>query len=319
MTNTVLALDTLVDDTDIEEATAAAEGWRFQRWGGDASALASADAIVHVVTRVDTALLTQLERCRVVGRFGTGLDTVDMEASARAGMVVVGVRDYCTRELTAHTLALALSLLRVKGRATPATSGAQPGWSSFRSQHPLRGDLTALVIGYGAVGSTVAGVLKSLAIKPLVATRHCRSAAEGAGFEVVPLTDGLSRTDLLLFHLDLSAETRGIFGSGALNAVKRGAVIVNTARLALTDEQTLVDGLLQDILAGVGLDARLTASSPIWEVVGRENVIVTPHVGWYSEASLAQLRRATVTNTIGAYNKVVSERNRSFPTQEVQR
>src|SRR5262249_24075760 len=125
MTNTVLALDTLVDDTDIEEATAAAEGWRFERWEGSRRELAGADAIVHVVTRVDPALLSQLEHCRVVGRFGTGLDTVDLEASARAGMVVVGVRDYCTRELTAHTLALALSLLRLKGQATAATLGTQ--------------------------------------------------------------------------------------------------------------------------------------------------------------------------------------------------
>jgi D-3-phosphoglycerate dehydrogenase / 2-oxoglutarate reductase len=319
MTNTVLALDALVDDTDIEEATAAAEGWRFRRWDGSPSALPGADAIVHVVTRVDAPLLAQLERCRVVGRYGTGLDTVDMEASVRAGMVVVGVRGYCTGELTAHTLALALSLLRIRGQATAATSGAQPGWGSFRSQHPLRGDLTAHVIGYGAVGSTVAGVLRSLLIKPLVTTRHAQAEAERLGFEVVPLLEGLSRSDLVLFHLDLSEQTRGVFGSAALAAVKRGAVIVNTARLALTDEQTLVDGLDQDILGGVGLDTRLAPSSPVWSVVGLENVIVTPHVGWYSEASLAKLRQATVTNTIAAYNKAVSGQQRLFPGQEAQR
>ncbi len=229
MTNIVLALDTLVDNTDIEEATALACGWRFEHWDGAASALASADAIVHVVTRVDPVLLVQLGRCRVIGRFGTGLDTVDLEATARAGMAVVGVRDYCTRELSAHTVALALSLLRLKGRTTADGSGVQPGWSSFRNQYPLRGDLTAQIVGYGAVGSTVAGVLRSLSITPLVTTRHCRSAAEGAGFEVVPLTEGISRSDLVLFHLDLSTETRGIFGPDALAAVKNDVVIVNTA------------------------------------------------------------------------------------------
>jgi phosphoglycerate dehydrogenase-like enzyme len=123
----------------------------------------------------------------------------------------------------------------------------------------------------------------------------------------------------VLFHLDLSTETRGIFGPEALAAVKNGVVIVNTARIALTDEQTLVDGLESGILGGVGLDARLSPSSPIWAVAGRENVIVTPHVGWYSEASLADLRRATVLNTIRAFDKVINDEGHSSLTQEVKR
>jgi len=151
----------------------------------------------------------------------------------------------------------------------------------------------------------------------LVTTRHGQAAAEGAGFEVVPLTEGFSRSDLMLFHLDLSAETRGVFGPAALDVVKRGVIVVNTARLALTDEQALVEGLEQGALGGVGLDARLASSSPVWKVVGREDVIVTPHVGWYSEASLAQLRRATVMSTIGAYDKTGGEHERSLPVEEV--
>ena len=313
MKKTVLALDTLVGETDVEEECAATEGWQLRRWEGSASELVTADAVVHVTTTVGPALIAQLERCRVVGRFGTGLDTVDLEATARAGIVAVGVRNYCTPELTAHTVALALSLLRVKGEAEPDAIGAQPDWSSFRKRHAIRGDLTAHVVGYGTIGTSVAAVLRALQIETLVTTRHCEAAAEHAGYKVVPLIGGLQRSDLVLFHLDLSAATRSIFGPEALGLVKRGAVVVNTARLALTEEQTLVNGLCAGVLGGVGLDARLAPASPLWNVVGREDLIVTPHVGWYSEASLARLRRSGVTNTIAAYNRVITEQTASFP------
>lgn len=308
MSKVLLALDTLLDETDIEEATAVSAGWELQRWDGASDSLAVADAVVHVVTTVAPALIRQLARCRVIGRFGTGLDTVDLEAAARAGMTVVRVKDYCTAEMTAHTVALALALLRLRGQAARGAPAVQPGWGAFRGQYPIPGHVKAHVVGYGAVGAGVAAALSALQMETLVTTRHQATAASVAGYEVVPFDEGLARADIILFHLDFSAETSSVFGPAHLGRVKHGALVVNTARLALTDEQALAQGLVQGVLGGVGLDARLAPGSPIWPLVGRDDLIVTPHVGWYSEASLSRLRRAAVADTIAAYNGLTGDR-----------
>lgn len=319
MTPMVLALDTLIDDTEVEEKSAAGRGWQFQRWDGGNDLLLAADAVVHVTTRVDQDLITRLARCRVIGRFGTGIDTVDLQAAAAAGMTVVRVRDYCTPELTAHTVALALHLARLRGMAVEKVPDAGAGWSSFRQAHPLRGDLTAHVVGYGAAGASVAAALRALHIEPVVTTRHGGPAARAAGFDVVSWDDGLSVADLVLLHVDLSDQTRGIFGPKALNAVRPGALVINTARLELTDEETLALGIELGTLGGIGLDARLPPASPLRRVVGRPEVVITPHVGWYSEASLARLRRAGVEDSITAYERAETHENGRFAAKEVKR
>ena len=305
MTPTLVALDTLIDDTEVEGETAEGRGWHFARWDGSDDLLATADAVVHVTTRIDSDFISRLGKCRVIGRFGTGLDTVDLEAARGAGMTVVRVRDYCTPELTAHTLALALCLARLRGPLVTKVTDAQPGWTGYRRQHPFRGDLTAQVVGYGTVGSSVAAALGALHIKTVVTTRHGAQEANDRGFDVVSLHDGLSVADLVLFHLDLSDQTRAIFGPEALRVVRPGALVINTARLQLTDEETLADGIERGVLGGIGLDARPGTSSPLWRVVGRPGVVITPHVGWYSEASLDRLGRATVENSIAAYEQAV--------------
>jgi phosphoglycerate dehydrogenase-like enzyme len=314
MSPIVLALDTLIDDSDVEESTAAVRGWRFERWDGSEEALATAPVVVHVTTRIDEELIGRLGRCKVIGRFGTGLDTVDLEAARRAGMAVVGVREYCTPELTAHTVALALALLRLKGRSEVV--GHVPGWSEFRRRNPLRGELTALVVGYGAVGSSVATALRALHMTTIVATRHGAEAASRSGATVLPLLEGLQVSDLILFHLDLSDGTRGAFGTEALGLVRPGAIVINTARLGLTDEQTLAIGIEQQVLGGIGIDARLSAESPLWRVADRDNVLITPHIGWYSEDSLARLRRAAIANSIAACEQAFDQARGQLAAKE---
>lgn len=315
MSPTVLALDTLVDDTVVEEREAAGHGWCFQRWDGTDEALANAQAVVHVTTRIDQELINRLEGCRVIGRFGTGIDTVDLEAARRAGMTVVRVRDYCTPELTAHTLALALCLVRLRGSCSDVV-GQVPGWAEYRRHCPLRGDLTALVVGYGTVGASVARALRALHITTIVTTRHSARAAARSGARVLPLAEGIKASDLIFFHLDLSDETRAIFGPQALRMARPGAVVINTARLGLTDEETLANGIEQGVLGGIGLDARLGPSSALWRVVGRDNVLITPHIGWYSEASLARLRHAAIANSIAAYEQAPVKPNGQLATGE---
>src|SRR5207253_3720677 len=108
----VVVLDSLFDSLDIEELAAREAGATLARWDGDPDSLADADVVAHVRTRVDAELISAMPRCRVISRFGSGIDTVELEAAREAGIAVVTVRDYCTRELATHTLALGFSLVR---------------------------------------------------------------------------------------------------------------------------------------------------------------------------------------------------------------
>src|SRR5262245_22747619 len=110
--HTLIVLDGLFEDLDIESRVAAEKDWAIARWDGSDAMLRSAEAVVHVRTKVDRTKLDMMPACRVVGRFGTGLDSVDQDAARERGIRVVGVRDYCIPELTSHTLALAFALDR---------------------------------------------------------------------------------------------------------------------------------------------------------------------------------------------------------------
>ena len=111
--------------------------------------------MAHVTTKVDAALIAAMPACRVIARFGTGLDTVDRDAAERAGIAVVGVRDYCIPELASHTLALAFTL----ARRIRELDGVEAGWNQVAASTPLPGRRRAAVIGLGSVGTAVASAL----------------------------------------------------------------------------------------------------------------------------------------------------------------
>src|SRR5205807_7998186 len=105
-------LDSLFGSLDVEERVAAEHGATLRGWDGRPESLADADVVAHIRTRIGADLIGAMPRCSVIARFGTGLDTVDLDAAEAAGISVVGVRDYCVPELATHTLALAFALTR---------------------------------------------------------------------------------------------------------------------------------------------------------------------------------------------------------------
>jgi D-3-phosphoglycerate dehydrogenase len=295
VTEQLLVLDSLFDDLGVEQDAARQRGAALSRWSGDADQLRAADAVLHVRTPVDAAMIATLERCRAIGRFGSGLDTVDLHAAAAAGMCVLPVRDYCVRELATHTLALAFALRR----GLRETAGRHVAWSDLAARAPLhRGD-DAVVVGMGSVGRTVAAGLLALGYRVRAVTR-APQLAETIGVAVVALDEVLPEADLLVLQTALDARTAGMIGDARLAAMKPGAILVNTARLGLIDEDAVAAALSAGALGGVGIDALLPEHSPIRRLAGDPRVIVTPHLGWYSEESAIELRRRAVAETIDA-------------------
>jgi phosphoglycerate dehydrogenase-like enzyme len=306
VSRTLLILDGLFDDIGIETDIASRHGWTIAHWDGGDTALGDADAVLHVRTRIDGAMLDRLPACRVVGRYGTGLDSVDLEAAAVRGIAVVNVRDYCIPEMTAHTLALALGLDRRIGELA-RTSGLD--WTAVASTLPLRGRTSATVIGFGSVGRSVARTLAAMGHAVSAVTRNAAAEAEASGIEPLSLDEGLRRADIVLLHCALDATTAGLIGRAQIETLPPHAILVNTARLGLIDEAAVANAIETGRLAGAGIDARLDPGSPLDGLRDDPRLIVTPHVGWYSERSAAELRRRAVENTIAAADASAADTN----------
>jgi D-3-phosphoglycerate dehydrogenase / 2-oxoglutarate reductase len=310
----VVALDTLLDDVALEAVTAEDLGWRLRPWDGSETDLESADAVVHVRTRIDGRLIGRLKSCTVIGRFGTGLDSVDCRAAAAAGITVVSVRDYCTAELAAHTVGLALTLFLRLGPRHDNAAGQALSWNRYIAANQRSGDTTAIVIGYGAIGRRVTDALTGLGVRTMVTTRRAGAAVDPP-VEVVDLVTGLARADIIFIQRELSAATRGFFGAELLEHVRPHAILINTARKDLIDQAAVAAALRRGTLGGIGLDAKFNEDEPIAALLDHPRVLVTPHIGWYSERSLTELRRRTVADTISAYSSPLTRRQGTGDTK----
>jgi D-3-phosphoglycerate dehydrogenase / 2-oxoglutarate reductase len=297
---TVLVLDSLFDDIDVERDAAASLGWDVVRWDGSDGALSSARVAVHVRTRIDETLLSRMPVCRVVGRFGSGIDTVDTGAASRRGVSVVRIRDYCTPELTAHTLALAFTLERQVQRALELRLAPTSTWDEIGSALPIAGRTCAAVVGFGTIGSAMTRALLGMGMTVSVVTAHGGVEAERLGARSVDLSSALRAAELVFLHVALTPETERLIDRGRLATMRSDALLIDTARLGLIDEAAVAEALAASRLAGVALDARLAEDSPLSRLRGDPQLLVTPHVGWYSARSAGDLRRRTMVDSIRA-------------------
>jgi len=291
----VVVLDSLFRTLDVEAEAAAPLGARVEAWSGDPAELANADVVAHVRTRVDAGLIGAMRRCRVIARFGTGLDTVDLAAAETAGISVLGIRDYCLPELTSHTLLLAFALLR---RLRETEGNLDMGWDGVAERTPIQRAEEAVVVGFGSVGTRVAAALIALGYQVTVVTRHAAEEALAAGASVASLEEALARGELVLMTCALTDETRGLIDERRLAAMRPRAILVDTARLGLLDEAAVAAALDAGTLGGLGLDASLPATSPLRRFAADPRVLITPHIGWYSERSATELRRRTIAEAL---------------------
>lgn len=296
----LLLLDGLFDDLDVETAVAASRGYTVARWDGSDAALRDAVCVLHVRTTVDRAFQARMPHCRVIARFGTGLDTVDRAAAAERGIAVVGVRDYCIPELASHTLGLAFVLDRQVAGVKTGTLGADDSWQDVAARLPLPGRTTATVIGLGSVGSAVARALIALGIAVRVVTTHGAAQARALGAKPVDLAAGLSDAGFVFVHAALNADTARMIDIVPLRLMNPDTLLINTARIGLFDEAAVASALREGRIAGVGVDARLAADSPLRGVLDDPRFLLTPHIGWYSRRSARELRERTVTAAIDA-------------------
>jgi len=250
-----------------------------------------ADAILVTYAKLPGELLRQLTRCKVIGRFGLGVDNIDIKTAAELNIVVTYVPDYCLQEVSDHAMALILALAR---KVTFSNALVQSGRWEMPAVVPIRrleGQVLGLV-GFGNIPRRVAPKarafgLRVVACDPYVSAQvFANAAVEDASFDAL-----LGMSDFVSVHAPLLPATRGLMNEAAFAKMKKGAYLVNTARGPLVDEAALVAALDSGHLGGAALD--VAASEPLAKdspLLGRANVILTPHTAFYSVEALNELQ-----------------------------
>lgn len=270
---------------------------------GDREALAracrDADAILTDYVPFDRAMIARLARCRIISVAATGWDSVDALAAAGRGIAVSAVGEYCTDEVADHAMALLLALNRqLLAYDRQVRVDHSWRWNDVQGIRRLAGQ-TLGIVGFGRIGRAVyrralGFDLEVLACDPKVdAASITDHGAKPAEFDEL-----LAEADIISLHSNLDAGSRGLLNRRAFAKMRRKPLVINVARGALIVESDLVAALDGGQIAGAGLDVLAEDSPDLTRhpLAGRRDVLLTPHVAFYSESALADLRRISARN-----------------------
>ncbi len=252
-----------------------------------------ADGLLTLVTdRVDAAVLEAAPRLRAIANMAVGTDNIDLEAAAARGIPVGNTPDVLTDATADLAFALLLALAR---RIVPGAAAVRAGrWKTWEPASDLGADLagaTLGIVGWGRIGQAVA------------------RRAEGFGMEVVhssrssgvPLEELLASADFVSLHIPLTPDTRGLIDAAALKRMKPTALLINTARGGVVDQDALRAALIDGEIAGAALDVTdpepLPADHPLLDA---PNLLVVPHVGSATVRTRAKMAAMAVENLLAA-------------------
>lgn len=245
------------------------------------------DALLNTYAGPITAeVMARMPKCRIIARYGIGVDTIDLEAATRAGIIVTNNPTYCIEEVAEHTMALLLACARKVAFYDRMVRAGRwevpPGKPIYR----LAGRTLGLV-GFGNIARAVAVRAAAFGMRVLYADPFVK---EGPGTKV-EMNALLSESDFLSLHPPLTAETRKLMNDGAFSRMKPSAFLINCARGPVVDTEALVRALDAKTIAGCALDT--TDPEPLPDphpLRGRDNVIIIPHAAWYSEKAMEGLQ-----------------------------
>ena len=249
------------------------------------------DALLNTYAGPITAEhMAQMPKCKIIARYGIGVDTIDLTAATAAGIIVTNNPTYCIDEVAEHAMALLLASARKIAFYDRAVRNGvwavPPGKPMFR----LAGSTLGL-IGFGNISRAVAVRAAAFGMKILFYDPYVNDGQFPVPGKKAELADVLKQADYISLHAPLMPQTKHMLNDAALATMKRTAVIVNCGRGPLIDTDALVRALDNKTIAGCALDT--TDPEPLpnpHPLRGRENVIITPHAAWYSEQGMIGLQ-----------------------------
>ena len=252
---------------------------------------ADCDALLNTYAGPITAeAMAKMPKCRIIARYGIGVDTIDLKAATEAGIIVTNNPTYCIEEVAEHTMALLLDSARkiafYDRQVRSGTWAVPPGKPLYR----LVGRTLGLV-GFGNIARQVAVRAAAFGMKVLYADPFVKEGQFSEPGTKVELDELYKSSDFVSVHPPLTPQTRGMINDDAFSKMKPAAVLVNCSRGPVVDTAALVRALDAKKIAGCALDT--TDPEPLPDphpLRGRDNVIINPHVAWYSETAMVGLQ-----------------------------
>lgn len=261
-----------------------------------------ADALLVGYAAITKKIIESLIKCKVISRYGIGVDNIDVEAATYRGIRVTNVPDYCIEEVSNHALGLILALAR---KIIPLNSTVKNGvwlYSKYKPIYRLRGKIVGL-IGFGKIARNLGEKLKALGFHIITYDPYMAlDEIKKHGIEAVSLAELLKQSDFISLHVPLTHETRHMISKNELKIMKNTSYIINTSRGSIIDEEALYTALKEKWISGAALDV-LSNEKEVnidYPLIKLDNIILTPHVAFYSEESIKELKTKAVGEVIRA-------------------
>jgi len=260
-----------------------------------------ADVLLTNESFITRGVLSSLQKLRAVVRYGIGYDRVDLEAATELGILIVNVPDFCQTEIANHVMTFILAWNK---RLIALNAGVRAGdWVGIRRtinsrMGPTAGQLLG-IFGFGNTGRMVAKKALALGMEVAAFSEHLTQADLGMGVRRMERDEMLRSCDFLSVNCALNAETYRALGAREFAMMKDSAVVINTARGAVLDEEALIGALRSGKIAGACLDVlEKEPPEPDNPLLAMENVLLTPHVAFYSSASVKKLAESVVREAL---------------------
>lgn len=282
---------------------------------------ADCDALLNTYAGPITAdVMAKMPKCKIIARYGIGVDTIDLDAATAAGIIVTNNPTYCIEEVAEHTMALLLSAARKIAFYDRQVRAGQWAVPPGKPLYRLAGATLGLV-GFGNIARQVAVRAAAFGMKVLYADPFVKEGQFKEPGKSVDLKTLFKESDYISLHPPLTPQTRGMINDDAFAAMKPSAVVINCARGPVISTDALVRALDAKRIAGAALDT--TDPEPLPDphpLRGRDNVILNPHVAWYSEQAMKGLQAGAPGEVrrvlsgewpINVVNKAVKGKNRA--------
>lgn len=265
------------------------------------AAVKDASAIVVIARTISRETIERLERCEIILAMSVGYDCVDLTAATERMIPVSNVPAYCTDDVASHAMTLLTAAARKIPMFIAETRAARWDYNIARPVYTFRGKVLG-IIGLGKIGRALVSKAKGFAMgvtayDPYVDDDIFRLLEVERRYE---LNDLLDEVDYISIHAPLTSETYHLMDESALALMKQSAVLVNTSRGDIIDEKALYQALSNNSIAGAGIDV-MSKEPPQEgdELLSLENLIVTPHIAWYSEESLERVKVQGMDEVVG--------------------
>jgi D-3-phosphoglycerate dehydrogenase len=269
-----------------------------------------ADGLINQYALLTRRVLERLPNCKVVSRYGVGVDPVDLKAATDSGIIVANVPDYCMDEVSNQAISMILTLIR---KTAFFDQKVKSGEWDFHSGIPIyrtRGKTLGL-LGCGKIGLEVGRKISNFGVRVISFDPYLQKAPDG--IELTDLDTLLKESDFISIHCPLNDSTRHLIGQREFGKMEKKPILINTSRGPIIDENALIQALIKGQISGAGLDV-LEKEPPDSKnpMLKMENVILSPHVGFYSVESISELKRRTAENVsavlLGKWPKSVVNR-----------